>query len=88
MVDDTDLEGTQQRRRFLIYDAMMLGGEGICDLRFAVSTTPRPPLAHPTKSVSCGLRLWRQSTCLRVVTVIIGLQVGCSYIKHLLSDAQ
>lgn len=38
VVDDTDLEGKGQRRRFLIYDVMMLGGEGVCDLRFAVST--------------------------------------------------
>jgi hypothetical protein len=36
VVDDTDLEGQHQRRRFLIYDVMMLGGEGVCDLRFAV----------------------------------------------------
>lgn len=40
MVDDTDLEGKGQRRRFLIYDVMMLGGEGVCDLRFAVSHAP------------------------------------------------
>lgn len=40
MVDDTDLEGKGQRRRFLIYDVMMLGGEGVCDLRFAVRHAP------------------------------------------------
>lgn len=36
VVDETDLAGQQQRRRFLIYDIMMLGGEGVADLRFAV----------------------------------------------------
>lgn len=37
VVDDVDMETVVQRRRFLIYDVMMLGGEGVSDLRFAVS---------------------------------------------------
>lgn len=36
MVDDVALDGSEQRRRLLIYDVMMLGGEGVSDLRFAV----------------------------------------------------
>jgi hypothetical protein len=36
VVDDVDMETVVQRRRFLIYDVMMLGGEGVCDMRFAV----------------------------------------------------
>eukprot|EP00775_Hariotina_reticulata_P011715 gene11715-11860_t len=34
VVDDVDLDGLQQRRRFLVYDLMMLSGEGVGDLRF------------------------------------------------------
>lgn len=36
VVDDVDLDGLQQRRRFLVYDLMMLYGEGVNDLRFQV----------------------------------------------------
>jgi len=36
VVDDVALDGSEQRRRLLIYDVMMLGGEGVSDLRFAV----------------------------------------------------
>jgi hypothetical protein len=37
VVDDVDMETDEQRRRFLIYDVMLLGYEGVSDLRFAVS---------------------------------------------------
>jgi hypothetical protein len=37
VVDDVDLSGEKQRRRYLVYDCMMLAGEGISDLRFEVS---------------------------------------------------
>jgi hypothetical protein len=36
VVDDIELEGDKQRRRYLVYDCMMLAGEGISDLRFEV----------------------------------------------------
>ncbi|WIA08218.1 hypothetical protein OEZ85_007667 [Tetradesmus obliquus] len=34
VVDDVDIAGDKQRRRYLVYDCMMLAGEGISDLRF------------------------------------------------------
>jgi hypothetical protein len=36
VVDDIEMEGDKQRRRYLVYDCMMLAGEGISDLRFEV----------------------------------------------------
>jgi hypothetical protein len=36
VVDEEEMDGSKQRRRFLIYDVMLLGGEGVADLRFAV----------------------------------------------------
>lgn len=39
VVDEEEMDGSKQRRRFLIYDVMMLGGEGVADLRFAVRTS-------------------------------------------------
>lgn len=36
VVDDIEMAGDKQRRRFLVYDCMMLAGEGISDLRFEV----------------------------------------------------
>ncbi|KAF8072474.1 Rngtt [Scenedesmus sp. PABB004] len=35
VVDDLHLSGDAQRRRYLVYDALLLGGEGIADLRFS-----------------------------------------------------
>jgi hypothetical protein len=36
VVDDIEMDGNNQRRRYLVYDCMMLAGEGISDLRFEV----------------------------------------------------
>jgi hypothetical protein len=38
VVDDITMAGDQQRRRYLVYDCMMLAGEGISDLPFEVRT--------------------------------------------------
>lgn len=37
VVDELDISGEQQRRRYLAYDCIMLAGEGVSDLRFKVS---------------------------------------------------
>ncbi|KAF6258115.1 mRNA capping enzyme, catalytic domain-containing protein [Scenedesmus sp. NREL 46B-D3] len=37
VVDDIEMAGDKQRRRFLVYDCMMLAGEGISDLRFELT---------------------------------------------------
>jgi hypothetical protein len=50
VVDDMDVSGEEQRRRYLVYDCMMMAGEGISDLRFQVesraATSTMQPVLH------------------------------------------
>jgi hypothetical protein len=60
VVDDVDISGEKQRRRYLVYDCMMLAGEGISDLRFEARLL-----------FSCWLCSWRApSLCLRAICVV------------------
>jgi hypothetical protein len=66
VVDEEEMDGSKQRRRFLIYDVMMLGGEGVADLRFAVRTFTACLLDAQCECRVCFDRLCLDWLCLDV----------------------
>lgn len=84
VVDEVDISGEIQKRRYLAYDCMMLCGEGLSDLRFKVDIAGchRP---HLQLSFSPCFRLALPTSVLliRFLTIVAG---GVPHANILLSD--